>query len=175
MRCTWILLVVAGAAFAQSEGKSEAELAAEVAVEVAKLPVAEAERPWKEHAYPGFVESIDALVGPGAHDCGFYDTREKRQTPAFHADVRRCVEDAMAGGNPFKFGHEYIAVDAHAWIVFARSPSGELWSIGVYNEALYGGGIAQTNRVCRSAKFFSDIRMIEEGCVERSRGPLRSK
>jgi hypothetical protein len=179
MRYTWMLPMFVGVAFAQdpvqSDGKSEAEWEAEIAAEVAKLPFAEVERPWKEHAYPGFVESIDALVGPGAHDCGYYDTIERRQTPEFHKFVRQCVEAAIASGNPFKFGHESTGVDAHTWVVLARSPSGELWYIHVSNGALYGRGIGQLNSVCKSFRFFSDIRTIEEGCVEKSRGPLLPK
>jgi hypothetical protein len=161
-----------GAAAAQDPVIDEAAIAAEVA----KLPLVEVERPWKEHAYPGFVESIDVLVGAGAHDCGYYDTHDRRQTPALHADVRRCVEDAMASGNPFKFGYEGLSVDALEWQVIARAPSAELWVVQIFRSIGNGDGrLQQINKVCASVKFFADIRTINHGCVEKSRGPLPAR
>jgi hypothetical protein len=175
-----MLLMLAGVAQAQTEvrpdGKSETEFAAEIALEVANMPILEAEKPWKEHGYPGFVESIDALVGPGAHDCGYFDTDKGRQTAELRAAVRGCIEDAIAGGNPFKFGYEGLAVDAHQWKVIARAPSGELWVVQFFA----GPNVAdrkqsQLNEVCRSVKFFRGFRTIDEGCVQKSRGPLPSR
>ena len=169
MRWAWMLMAWAGFAAAQGQELDEAQIAAEVA----RLPILEAERPWKTHAYPGFSESIDALVGPGAHDCGYYATRERRQTAALQADVRRCVNDAIAAGNPFKYGFEGLSVDALMWQVIARAPSGELWVITIFKGGPAGDGEHhQRNQVCRSVEFFSGLRTIEKGCVEKSRGPL---
>src|SRR5262245_8547732 len=109
MRVAWILPLVFGSCLAAEPGS-------------AKLP-------WEPTGYQGFVESIEALVGPDAIDCGFHNLLDEKLTEAARAQAYRCVRDALKGNRPFKFGTLRIPVDSYGYEVLVRSPRGELWCV----------------------------------------------
>jgi len=82
---------------------------------------------WKYVCYDGFVESVDALVGPAAIDCGFVDRRNDKVIESRLRAAADCVSAALNGRRPFKFGT--IPPESSVVYVLMRSAAGELWQV----------------------------------------------
>src|SRR5262245_57997208 len=106
---------------------------------------------WQPMGYAGFSESIDALVGSTAIDCGFLNMLDTKTTDAMKRRASDCVQAAMSGGQPFKFGTVRVPIDSYAYEVLARSSTGELWQITYDQMLLEEDGAQQWNKVCKSA------------------------
>src|SRR5262245_32420193 len=73
-------------------------------------------------------ESVDALVGPDAIDCGFHEMF-KSLRKAVHRKAYGCVEQALRGDKPFRFGTRRIPLDSVVTEILVRSRDGKLWLI----------------------------------------------
>ena len=107
--------------------------------------------PWEPAGYQGFVESIDALVGPEAVDCGFLNLLEDSTSQEARSRAHRCVRTALKGKQPFKFGTLRIPIDSYAYEVIARSSRGELWQVTFDLMLTDDESGQQWNRICRAA------------------------
>lgn len=107
---------------------------------------------WKYVCYDGFVESVDALVGPKATDCGFIDRRNDKVVEGRLRAAADCVSAALGGRQAFKFGT--IPPDSNVVYVLLRSASGELWQVR-YERSLSKREVVETqlNQKCRNMTF----------------------
>jgi hypothetical protein len=130
-------------------------------------------RSWNAVGYEGFGASIDALVGPEAIDCGYWDlmsptalkSHEKRR--AFE-----CVRRALRSGAPFKFGTVRIPLDSYSYEVVARASDGRLWMI-TFDIMIDDTAPQQWNRICEKVRV--DARTLFAhgvGCVAKPDGRL---
>lgn len=103
----------------------------------ASAPVAKAGG-WRNVCYDGFAEDVDAVAGPEAVDCGFHVG-----PGASSRDIARwqaCGRDAVASGEPFKFGYRSFGTDSAFCSVAIRTPEGELISWYLDFDVTGGGG-----------------------------------
>jgi hypothetical protein len=107
---------------------------------------------WKYVCYDGFVESVDALVGPAATDCGFVDRRNDKVIESRLRAAADCVSAALNGTRPFKFGT--IPPESSVVYVLVRSAAGDLWQVR-YERGLSKREVVETqvNQKCRSMSF----------------------
>jgi hypothetical protein len=135
-------------------------------------PVAHA---WPLSGYEGFVESIDAFVGPAVVDCGFFNLLEGKPTSNARHRALTCVERAIKSGQTFKYGTERLPIDSFATEVIARTADGKLWMV-VFDVMVDGDAPQQWNQVCQSVAVDPRTMIIDaQGCVENSTGRLVTK
>jgi hypothetical protein len=129
---------------------------------------------WSPEGYKGFVESIDALVGPNAVNCGYVNLLEVEKGSQARRDAYACVQYVLARGLPFKFGTYRIPIDSHAYEVLARAPDGKLWEI-TYDQMVDDDESGQQwNRTCRSVRMDrKTLDFIGVDCVQRPDGMLK--
>ena len=131
--------------------------------------------PWSPTGYEGFVESIDALVGPEAIDCGFFNLVGRKPASTVRRKARACVEQAVAAGHTFKYGTARLPIDSFATEVIARTADGTLWMIA-YDVMIDGDAPQQWNRICQSVAVDPRTMIIDaQGCAENSTGRLVAK
>lgn len=134
---------------------------------------------WANVAYRGFAESIDALTGQGAHDCGFIevigeseDFSTRRKAKKTRAAANACVQQALRGGEPFKFGAVHLPIDSYTYEVLARATDGKLWLI-VYDVMIDGTAGQQWNKVCESVSIDDETLFMKGiGCADMPDGVL---
>ena len=129
---------------------------------------------WTSAGYEGFAESIDALVGPGFVDCGFFILVADKPASAVRRQARACVERAISAGQTFKYGTERLPMDSYATEVIARTADGKLWKI-VFDIMIDGEAAQQWNQICQSVAVDSRTMIIDaSGCIENTTGRLVS-
>src|SRR5262249_23327730 len=131
-------------------------------------------QPWKPVGYQGFAESIDALVGPGAIDCGFLDLLHEKQGAIAKREAYQCVRSALQGRRPFKFGTLRIPADSYGYEILARTPQGELWRVTFDRMLTDDESGQQWNQVCKSASIDADLIVRVEDCVNKPDGRLNA-
>jgi hypothetical protein len=153
MRAAWLVLAMLGAGEA-----AEAP------------PVAHG---WQPMGYQGFVESIDALVGPEAVDCGFFRIGGDEVTARVKRQAYQCVQSALKARQPFKFGTFRIPIDSYAHEILARSSRGELWQI-TYDVMLTDDETGQQwNQICNSVSIDKrTLLVLGTDCVSQPDGRL---
>jgi hypothetical protein len=130
---------------------------------------------WKQVAYPGFVESIDALAGTSAVDCGWLNLMKTRPRGKTESAANACVQEALKSTTSFKFGVLRILADSQAYEVAVRTADGKLWLIS-YEVMLDGDAPQQSNQVCRGITLDEHTFIIDGlECTEHSRGKLRPR
>jgi hypothetical protein len=130
------------------------------------------EQAWASSGYRGFVESIDAFVGPGLVNCGFFNLIEGKPASAARRQAHTCVKRAIAAGQTFKYGTTRLPIDSYATEVIARTADGRLWMI-VFDVMIDGEAPQQWNRVCQSVAVDPRTMIIDaRNCVENSTGRL---
>jgi hypothetical protein len=101
---------------------------------------------WPFCCYEGFVESIDALTGPGAIDCGFINQNEPVDDKR-RLEAAECAGRQMSGRAPFKFGN-LPPKSGYAYVVL-RSAAGEIWLV-IFRRTLGRDLVdAQFNQTCK--------------------------
>lgn len=107
---------------------------------------------WKYMGYDGFVESIDALAGPSAIDCGFLDRRNETFASPRVRQAADCVGAALNGREPFKFGT--IPPNSNVIYVLLRSAAHELWEVR-YERTLSKRDLVETqlSQKCKNMTF----------------------
>lgn len=138
---------------------------------VSTVAIAAAPR-WKYVCYDGFVESVDALVGPGATDCGFIDRRNDKVVEGRVREAADCVDTALIGRRPFKFGT--IPPDSNVVYVLLRSTAGELWQVR-FERSLNKREVVETqvNQKCRDMAFDGGALIVQGiDCTRVSNGRL---
>ena len=128
-------------------------LAAGMVAALIAADVANASTPaWKFLCYPGFVESVDALVGADAVDCQFLDRREEELPDVTRQSAADCVAEALEEKKPFKFGT--VQAGSDVVYVLMRSAANELWTVrysrNIANQHLHE---TQVNQVCANVMF----------------------
>jgi hypothetical protein len=108
--------------------------------------------PWKFVGYAGFVESIDALVGKGAADCGLMDFVNEEISAARKNSSVKCVQDALRGSHAFKFGT--LLPNSNVVYILLRSSAGEYWTVR-YERYIADGHLHETqiNQTCKQMAF----------------------
>jgi len=130
---------------------------------------------WNPTGYEGFVESIDALVGPTVVDCGFFDLLERKPASKVRRKAHACVEQAITAGQTFKYGTLRLPIDSFATEVIARTADGKLWMIA-YDIMIDGEAPQQWNQICQKVVVDPRTMIINaQGCVEESTGRLVAK
>ena len=130
---------------------------------------------WPSAGYAGFSESIDALVGPGLVDCGFFNLIAGKPASAVRRQARACVDGAIAAGQTFKYGTERLPIDSYATEVIARTKDGRLWKI-VFDVMIDGEAAQQWNQICQSVAVDPRTLIIDAtGCIENTTGRLVSQ
>ena len=101
---------------------------------------------WNIKPYEGFIESVDALVGDDAIDCGFLDRHQYELSTDRIKAGGDCVKEALHGKRPFKFGTS--APGSNAFYLLMRSKAGQLWTVRysrwIANSHLHEDHINQT-------------------------------
>ena len=128
-------------------------LAAGMVATLIAAGVANASPPaWKSLCYPGFVESVDVLVGADAVDCRFLDRREAELSVVTRQKAADCVVAALNDNKPFKFGT--VPTGSDVVYVLMRSAANELWTVrysrNIANQHLHE---TQINQVCANVMF----------------------
>ena len=122
--------------------------------------------PWPFCCYEGFVESVDALAGPSAIDCGSLNSGQK-SGDAQRRQAAKCVRDALTRERPFKF---LVGLDDSHLQVLVRSRQGELW-IASYWQERSRVDIAEhaSNKVCKSVSFDEETLGFQgQDCIDSS-------
>ena len=122
--------------------------------------------------YQGFAESIDALVGPAAIDCGFLNLLDEKLGEAAKRKAYQCVRSALSGRQPFKFGTLRIPTDSYGYEVLARSPQGELWRVTFDLMLTDDESGRQWNQVCKSVTIDADLIVRGKNCLSKPDGRL---
>ena len=131
----------------------KSELAAGMVATLITAGIANASAPaWKSLCYPGFVESVDALVGADAVDCRFLNRRETAMPAVKRKEAADCVVEALSENKPFKFGT--VPAGSDVVYVLMRSAANELWTVrysrNIANQHLHE---TQINQVCANVMF----------------------
>lgn len=128
---------------------------------------------WLNVGYKGFGESIAALAGSGAVDCGFVNLLgESRPKRAQRKRAIACVRDASSRGVPFKFGTLRVPIDSYVHEVYVRTAAGERWKI-VYDIMIDGDAPQQWNATCKDISVDPKTLYLNgTECVEKSTGRL---
>jgi len=130
---------------------------------------------WSLSGYEGFVESIDAFVGPSAVDCGFFNLIEGKPAPAVRRRAHACVKSAIASGLAFKYGTKRLPIDSYATEIVVRAADGKFWMI-VFDVMIDGEAAQQWNRICQAVAVDPKTMIIDaRECVENSTGKLVTK
>ena len=125
---------------------------------------------WQCVGNQDLTEAIEALVGPDAVDCGFYQMGRKLDS-AVQRRAYECVRRAVRARKPFKFGTVRIPVDSAVTEILARSADGKLWFV-VY-DFMFDEGATQWNATCDSAGVDRESLYVDsEHCEKHSVGPL---
>jgi len=146
VRAVWSLLAVCGVCLAGDPGK--------------------AAKTWPWCCYDGFMESVDALAGPGASDCGYLNFAAAKVSSEQQRKSGRCVRAALEGAQPFKFANS--PSEAQSLRVLLRSQEGALWIVKYWRERSHVD-IAEheLNKTCKTVSF-DDKTLDFEGhdCVD---------
>jgi hypothetical protein len=109
------------------------------------------ESSWPFCCYEGFVESVDAMIGPQARDCGLL-IADKPVADTRRRQAVECVSQALNGRDPFKFG--YLPPKSDVAYIMLRSQAGELWTVRYQRSFANGHGLeTQVNSVCQGIMF----------------------
>jgi hypothetical protein len=108
------------------------------------------------------VESVDAMIGPEAMDCGFI-RGEKPVADTRRRQAAECVSMGLNGRRPFKFG--YIPPHSSVAYIILRSQAGELWTVRYERKISDGHGLeTQVNQTCEGI-FFDPAVLIYQGYI----------
>jgi hypothetical protein len=121
---------------------------------------------WKPMGYEGFSETVNAVAGDDAVDCGFVNLVPLDSEPA-HRAAFQCVQAAIRRGDPFKYGTADIPIDSLAYMVLAK-PRGEDFWLRTYDVMISPERErAQWTKRCKSVRL-NGRRMTYEGfeCTE---------
>jgi hypothetical protein len=150
MRIAWLVLILSGVCVAEPE----------------------VIRHWEPVGYQGFAESIDALAGPNAIDCGFLNLLDEKLGDAAKEKAYQCVQMALMSKRPFKFGTLRIPTDSYGYEVLARTPQGELWRV-TYDRMLTDDESGrQWSEVCKSVSIDRALVVRGRDCVAKPEGRL---
>ena len=150
MRAAWLLTLMSG-------------------VCVAAPPVSH----WEPRGYQGFTESIDALVGPDALDCGFLNLLDEKLSETSKRAAYQCVQSALSGKRAFKFGTLRIPADSYGYEILARTPQGELWRVTFDLMLTDDESGQQWNQVCKAASIDKQLIVHGKDCVNKPDGRLQ--